>query len=63
MNLFKTADEELDDEESNIENRLKEFTFEDPDEFLDPESEDETALTGDKRKQYASVHACYTETS
>ena len=51
MDLFKTADAELDNEESNIENRLREFVFEDPDEFPDPESEDETALTGDKRKQ------------
>ena len=59
MNLFKTADAELDDEESNIENRLREFVFEDPDEFPDPESEDETALTGDKRKQYASTHPYY----
>lgn len=51
MTLFKTADEELDDEESNVENRLREFTLEDPDEFLDPESEEDTAFTGDKRKQ------------
>ncbi|KAF9783848.1 hypothetical protein BJ322DRAFT_1007972 [Thelephora terrestris] len=50
MRLFKAADEELDDEESNVENRLREFTLEDPDEFVDLESEEETALTGDKRK-------------
>lgn len=60
MNLFKTADEQLDDEQSNIESQLREFAFEDPDEFPDLESEDETALTGDKRKQYASVHTCCT---
>lgn len=60
MRLFQTADEELDDEESNIENRLREFTLEDPDEFVDPESEEETALTGDKRKPYGSVYTCYT---
>jgi hypothetical protein len=59
MNLFRTADAELDDEESNVEHRLREFAFEDPDESLDPESEDETAFTGDKRKQYANVHPCY----
>lgn len=58
MTLFKTADEELDDEESNVENRLREFTLEDPDEFLDPESEEDTALTGDKRKQYGCAHSC-----
>lgn len=61
MNLFKTADEGLEDEESNIENRLREFVFEDPDEFLDPESEEETILTGDKRKQYASLHTSCTK--
>ena len=63
MNLFKTADKELDQEESNIENRLREFAFEDPDEFLDPESEDEAALTGEKRKPYANFCACCTGTS
>ena len=56
MRLFKSADEELDVEESNIENRLREFTLEDPDEFVDVDSEEETALIGDKRKLYASVH-------
>jgi hypothetical protein len=56
MRLFKAADEELDDEESNVENRLREFTLEDPDEFVDLESEEETALTGDKRKQYGGVY-------
>jgi len=56
MSLFKSADEELDIEESNIENRLREFTFEDPDEFIDVDSEEETALIGDKRKLYACVH-------
>ena len=58
MSLFKTADEELNDEQSNIEGRLREFTLEDPEEFVDQESEEETALTGDKRKPYASVHTC-----
>ena len=57
MTLFKAADEELDIEESNIENRLREFTLEDPDEFVDPDSEEEAALTGDKRKLYAKIHA------
>jgi len=52
MVLFKTADEELDVEESNIESRLREFILEDPEEFVDPDSEEETALTGDKRKLY-----------
>jgi len=56
MRLFKSADEGLDIEESNIENRLREFTLEDPDEFVDVDSEEETALVGDKRKLYASVH-------
>jgi hypothetical protein len=56
MRLFKAADEELDDEESNVENRLREFTLEDPDEFVDLESEEETALTGDKRKPYGGVY-------
>jgi transcriptional activator SPT7 len=60
MGLFKTADEELDVEESNIEGRLREFILEDPDEFVDPDSEEENRLTGDKRKLYASVHTCYT---
>ena len=50
MSFFKSADEELDVEESNIENRLREFTLEDPDEFIDVDSEEETALIGDKRK-------------
>jgi len=58
MSLFKTADEELDVEESNIENRLREFTLEDPDEFVDPDSEEETALTGDKRKLYVGAQIC-----
>jgi len=57
MSLFKTADEQLDVEESNIESRLREFTLEDPDEFVDPDSEEETALTGDKRKLYAHIDA------
>ena len=57
MSLFKAADEELDVEESNIESRLREFTLEDPDEFADLDSEEETALTGDKRKLYAGIHA------
>ena len=56
MRLFKSADEELDIEESNIENRLREFTLEDPDEFIDVDSEEETALIGDKRKLYTSIH-------
>jgi len=60
MGFFKTADEELDVEESNIESRLREFILEDPDEFVDPDSEEETALTGDKRKLYAGVHVCCT---
>jgi hypothetical protein len=55
MSLFRTADEELDIEESNVENRLREFTLEDPDEFVDPDSEEETALTGDKRKPCVSI--------
>ena len=59
MRLFKSADEELEIEESNIESRLREFTLEDPDEFVDVDSEEETALVGDKRKQYASIHTCY----
>ena len=58
MRLFKSADEELDVEESNIEIRLREFTLEDPDEFADMDSEEETALVGDKRKQYAGIHTC-----
>ena len=60
MVLFKTADEELDVEESNIESRLREFILEDPEEFVDPDSEEETALTGDKRKLYVIVHLSYT---
>ena len=58
MRLFKSADEELDVEESNIESRLREFTLEDPDEFVDVDSEEETALVGDKRKQYAGIRTC-----
>jgi len=60
MSLFKTADEELDIEESNVESRLREFTLEDLDEFVDPDSEEETALTGDKRKLYAGAYGCCT---
>ena len=56
--MFKSADEELDVEESNIESRLREFTLEDPDEFVDVDSEEETALVGDKRKQYAGIRTC-----
>lgn len=56
MSFFKVADEELDDQESNVENRLREFTLEDPDEVIDPESEEETAITGDKRKPYDIAH-------
>lgn len=59
MSLFRTADEELDIEESNVENRLREFTLEDPDEFVDPDSEEETALTGDKRKPCVSILICF----
>ena len=59
MSLFKTADEELDIEESNVEDRLRAFILEDPDEFVDPDSEEETALTGDKRKPCVSVHMCF----
>ena len=58
MGLFKTADEELDVDESSIESRLREFILEDPDEFVDPDSEEESALTGDKRKLYVGIHAC-----
>jgi hypothetical protein len=58
MRLFKSADEELDVEVSNVESRLREFTLEDPDEFIDVDSEEETALIGDKRKLYATIHTC-----
>ena len=60
MGLFRTADEELEIEESNIESRLREFILEDPDEFVDADSEEETASTGDKRKLYASAYRCWT---
>ena len=59
MRLFKSADEELDVEGSNIENRLREFTLEDPDDFIDVDSEEETALIGDKRKLYVTIRASY----
>ena len=61
MSLFKAADEELDIKESNSESRLREFTLEDPDEFADPDLEEEAALVGDKWKLYASIHACHAE--
>ena len=35
-----------------------EFTLEDPEEFVDQESEGEIALTGDKWKSYVRVHTC-----
>ena len=31
-----------------------------PDVFVDPDSEEEAALTGDKRKLHVGIHACYT---
>jgi len=39
MTLFKAADEELEVEEQNVESRLREFILEDPDEFVNPDSE------------------------
>jgi len=53
--LYKAANEELEVEESKIKSRLREFTLEDPDEFIDLDSE-EIAFTGDKRKLYGIVH-------
>jgi len=49
MGLFKTADQELDIEQPNVESQLGGFILEDPDEFVDPDSKEETALIGDKR--------------
>jgi len=57
MTLLKAADEELEVEEQNVGSRLREFILEDPDEFVNPDSEEETALTGVKRRLYVIVHA------
>jgi len=60
VGLFKIAGEELDAGEPNIESRWSEFVLEDPDEFVDLDSE-ETTLTGYRRKLYATVHPSYTK--
>ena len=49
MCLFKTTDWELDIEELNIKIRLRGLIFENPDEFMGPDSEEETTFPSDKQ--------------
>jgi transcriptional activator SPT7 len=51
MSAFKILNEEMDLEDSNIEARLRAYTLEDSEDSLpEPESEEEHAVLGDKRK-------------